>query len=301
MGAAPVHTPDTAQREKDGHMDTDKIILRFFRDDIEGILITNARGDILYADETAAALKNGLKAWALACPPPREGQQAESWDLPDKANNKSYMVTTSSFVEDGEIYQIHHIVENTVYRALYRDISEFTRSMKEEKEHDSLTGLYNKGKFMAMKRSLFPRMDQITVFNMDVNNLKQFNDTMGHDAGDQLIRKAADSLKAIASRNVIPFRVGGDEFIVAALHLDEAQSLALRRKWEDALSALNELDDGVVCVMACGMAHAKGAFDLEAVFTLADQRMYADKAQKKEQGKTSYLRKRLKKQLTVKQ
>ena len=40
--------------------------------------------------------------------------------------------------------------------------------------------------------------------------------------------------------------------------------------------------------MACGMAHAEGSFDPEAVFALADQRMYEDKKRKKELGLTSH-------------
>ena len=66
-------------------------------------------------------------------------------------------------------------------------------------EHDGLTGLYNKAKYLEMAEKEFQSLDSIAIFNFDVNNLKKMNDQFGHEAGDKLIIKAANS-----SRNVIP-------------------------------------------------------------------------------------------------
>lgn len=164
---------------------------------------------------------------------------------------------------------------------LFRDMGDYSRTLKDEKEHDGLTGLYNKGKFLALKESLFRKQKSIAVFNMDVNDLKYMNDTFGHEAGDKLIAKAAESLKKIEARNVMPFRVGGDEFLVVALHLSREEAEKLRDAWEAGLMALNRREDGVSCVVACGMAWGDGSDSFDALMARADERMYQDKLAKK--------------------
>ena len=116
---------------------------------------------------------------------------------------------------------------------------------------------------------------------MDVNNLKHMNDTYGHEAGDSLIKKAAESLRKIEARNVLTFRVGGDEFMAVGLHMSLEEAEALLKAWEAGLKELNRQDDGIQCVIACGMAFGEGDFDLEALFKQADERMYEDKKAKK--------------------
>lgn len=260
--------------------DTDRTILRFFRDDIGGILITDQEGNILYHDQKSAFVKEGKTNWKSACPPPAAGQKAETWDLMNADTGKSFMVTTSTYEENG-IRQIHHLMDTSVYTGLYRDMSSYSKSLRTERDQDRLTGLYNKGKFMELKRSLFRVQETIAVFNMDVNNLKQMNDNFGHEAGDRLIRKAADSLKKIENRNVMAFRTGGDEFVVVALHVSFKEAEKIRTEWERGLEELNREDDGIQCIIACGFAYGEPGYNLENVFTLADERMYEDKKAKK--------------------
>ena len=175
------------------------------------------------------------------------------------------------------IPQIHHLADTSEYTELYRNMSDYSRMLRNEKDYDGLTGLYNRGKFMEMKRTLLRNQDEIAIFNMDVNNLKQVNDTLGHEAGDRLIRKAAESLKRIEARNVIPFRVGGDEFVVAVVHVDQAGAEKIRQTWEKALAELNEGEDDLPCTVACGSAFGEKGYDLEEVLARADQAMYAAK------------------------
>ena len=270
-----------AAKGEDGTVRIDDVMLRFFRDDVGGILVLDAKGETLYADEKASGIVRRATRWKDICPPPREGQRGEIWDLPVAEGGKAYSVITSTFMEDGGMAQIHFIADNSVYMELFRDINDYSRTLKAEKERDGLTGLYNKGKLMELKQSLFKRQDAIAVFNMDVNNLKHMNDTYGHEAGDRLIRKAADSLRAIEARNVMAFRTGGDEFMVVALHVSPEEAEGLRRRWEEALAELNRAEDGVTCVVACGMACGAKGYDLEELFAAADQRMYEDKLAKK--------------------
>ena len=259
----------------------EEMILRFFREDIGGILITGENGHVLYEDEKTAFIRTGKTNWNAACPPAAPGQKAEMWDLLHSDSGKTYMVISSTYTDDDGLKQIHHLVDTSLYMGLYRDITNYSRALKTEKDHDGLTGLYNKGKFMEMKKTVFRNQKTVAVFNMDINNLKSMNDHFGHEAGDRLIRKAAESLKRIEARNVIPFRVGGDEFVVVAIHVTREEAEKIRRDWEDGLDELNRAGDGVFCEIACGFVFGEKDYDLDEVFALADKRMYEDKTAKK--------------------
>ena len=264
--------------------ETDNAILRFFRDDVGGIMITGENGEVLFADEKAAFVQREKTNWKAACPPARPDQRGETWDLLNSDSGRTYMVTTSTFTENGKQKQIHHLADTSLYMGMYRDISDYSRKLRTEKEYDRMTGLYNKGKFMEMNKHLFRTQETIAVFNMDVNNLKQVNDSLGHEAGDRLIRKAAESLKRIAARNVLPFRVGGDEFVVVAIHVSREEAEKIREKWEEGLAELNRQDDGIRCTVACGFAYGEPGFDPDEVFARADRLMYEDKKNRKQQA-----------------
>jgi len=155
-----------------------------------------------------------------------------------------------------------------------------------ESEHDQLTGLFNKGKYLSMMEEFFPTCKRIAIYNMDVNYLKRTNDTYGHEAGDALIVKAAKSLLAVERENVRGYRMGGDEFMLIGWDLEEAEAEQVKSEWEEALRKLNEEDaGGIECVIACGLAYGGGGHDLQELLKTADERMYENKvAIKKARG-----------------
>ena len=155
-----------------------------------------------------------------------------------------------------------------------------------EAEHDKLTGLYNKGKYMMMKEDHFGNPGSIALFNFDVNNLKYINDNFGHEYGDELITKAAQSIHAVTSNNIFGFRMGGDEYAVVALDVTEKETQEIRNRWEKALAELNTKGN-VHCVMACGLKYIEGEFDTDELFHRADDQMYLDKKARKDRGETS--------------
>lgn len=82
---------------------------------------------------------------------------------------------------------------------------------------DSLSGLMNRA---AFEHSIRERLEEMTLdetcalFIVDLDNFKQVNDTLGHQAGDQAIRQAARILSGLFRASDIVGRLGGDEFIV---------------------------------------------------------------------------------------
>ena len=80
--------------------DFNDLILRFFRDDIGGILITGEAGGILYSDARSEFLRTEKSNWSVACPQPAEGQKAEAWDL-TCSGGRTFIVLTSTLCCDG--------------------------------------------------------------------------------------------------------------------------------------------------------------------------------------------------------
>jgi len=77
--------------------------------------------------------------------------------------------------------------------------------------HDPLTGLANRALFgERLDRSPLP----LTLLALDLDRFKQVNDTLGHEAGDELLRQVAARLSTLVRPNDLVCRLGGDEFMV---------------------------------------------------------------------------------------
>ena len=154
-----------------------------------------------------------------------------------------------------------------------------------ESEHDKLTGLYNKGKYLARLKDEYPQLDSVAIFNFDVNYLKQTNDRFGHEAGDRLLMKAAESIRRVTAETVHGYRLGGDEYLMIACNGRADDVEALKARWEQALADVNrETNDGIPCIIAVGTAFAEKPYDFAELMKLADARMYEDKHLKKKPG-----------------
>ncbi len=92
--------------------------------------------------------------------------------------------------------------------------------------HDQLTNLYNRHYFEKCKEE-FKDIPVLSVIMTDVNGLKLVNDTYGHEAGDELLKKYAELLRKSFKQSDLIFRWGGDEFIVILKNTQEAKSWEL--------------------------------------------------------------------------
>lgn len=104
--------------------------------------------------------------------------------------------------------------------------------------HDSLTGLGNRRK---LDKELAYRAEikrVLTVLNIDLDGFKQVNDTLGHDAGDAVLRACAERLAIDASEDDVLIRTGGDEFVVL-LSPDETTEAA-RVRAEQVIARLGQ-------------------------------------------------------------
>ena len=199
--------------------------------------------------------------------------------LSEKTGNQHYAL----FLRRGMNFNEEYFREASVYNVirLFIENGVLREKIIYESEHDKLTDLYNKDKYLINRDQEFGRPECIAIFNFDVNNLKQINDTQGHEAGDRLIVKAADSLKSIINDSVHGYRIGGDEFIVIGIGVTKDQADAIRNKWQSALDDINKSEEDDV-TLACGIACGDGRYDIDKLLEEADQRMYENKKEMKQ-------------------
>ena len=143
--------------------------------------------------------------------------------------------------------------------------------------HDVLTGLYNRNFFETeMERLQNSRMEPVNVMVIDVNGMKATNDTFGHAAGDELLRRSAQVLRMSFRKEDIIARIGGDEFVVLFHGSIPIQDSVNRVK--ECLVEHNHWYDGTALSLAIGAASGNKESLLVDLFRKADQQMYKEKA-----------------------
>lgn len=149
---------------------------------------------------------------------------------------------------------------------------------------DGLTGLYNRNALEELEERIkHEDSGQYIFVQLDINGLKEINDTYGHAAGDRHISAVAEILlESFEDQQV--FRMGGDEFLVVISGSDCAQKLDKGLKRFNELEAeYNEtVDDDLQLHLAYGTAeYDAGTHDPEEAERVADIRMYECKSKMK--------------------
>ena len=157
--------------------------------------------------------------------------------------------------------------------------------------HDPLTGLPNRALFhnrLAQAFAVAARHDrQVGVMFVDLDNFKQVNDSLGHEAGDALLREVAVRLEACLRTSDSAARIGGDEFTVLCEVVDASHDVVRIAERITASIAQPLLLSGVEVTPSAsiGVAFGRGPTDTpERVLKAADDALY----QAKRQGRGRY-------------
>lgn len=144
---------------------------------------------------------------------------------------------------------------------------------------DKLTQCYNRRAYEQDARAYnkLPKDEDFAVFSMDVNGLKNVNDTLGHAAGDELLIGATKCMKQCFGKLGKVYRMGGDEFIAIVI----ADSDILKEMKEDLEKAFRKWSGEIVhsLTVSCGCVTKKEFPNstIAEMAKIADHRMYQEK------------------------
>ena len=171
--------------------------------------------------------------------------------------------------------------------AQIRREQEYERQITHARElanRDALTGVKSRLAYLDMEKKLNQEIlsgkePEFALVYCDVNNLKEVNDTKGHNAGDQYLRKACQLICEIFKHSPV-FRIGGDEFVVILKGQDyESREQLLLKLRKHAVE--NRRSEGVVVASGIAELHPRQDRTVSAVFERADAEMYKNKNQLK--------------------
>ena len=197
-------------------------------------------------------------------------------------------------LNNGNFFRISHIpMPDGGWVATHEDV---TASKRDEARisymahHDALTGLASRSYFTEAIEAAKTRLDQGHPFGLlmlDLDRFKAINDSMGHAAGDTLLKEVARRLKNVVTEHDVVARLGGDEFAIitfgASIDSDEPHhdgAIALARRVLDVVNEPFVIETKTVFVGASiGVALAPDdGVETEALLKKADLALYQSKA-----------------------
>ena len=155
---------------------------------------------------------------------------------------------------------------NKLYRLSYRDM---------------LTNLHNRNYFdEQLTRMDTPEHWPLSLITCDIDNLKTINDALGHEKGDDALKRIAITFAAVLPENAVMSRYGGDEFLIALPDTDEAGAHAVKESLREATR--QRYVKGHEITVSIGFAtKSKASMALKTLKRLSDTAMYEDKRHRK--------------------
>jgi diguanylate cyclase (GGDEF)-like protein/PAS domain S-box-containing protein len=179
--------------------------------------------------------------------------------------------------------------------ALMTDITErkqLEQKLEEMATHDFLTGLPNRvlllDRFTVAAALAHRNKARLAVMSLDLDKFKSINDTLGHDAGDQVLKAVSKRLTGIIRASDTLARVGGDEFVLAMMetnHVEDATAIA-QKIMDSFMEPL--LIDGHPLILSTSIGIAiypEDAKDMKTLTKKSDAAMYYAKGHGRNQFK----------------
>jgi diguanylate cyclase (GGDEF)-like protein len=151
-------------------------------------------------------------------------------------------------------------------------------------EYDAMTGIFNRRtgfeKLAQLYKSTEKNKSEISVCFIDINGLKDVNDYLGHDVGDELIITITNGIKNKIRANDFVARLGGDEFLIIFEGLDETGAEAVWQRIVEEFELINDTENRRYLISAShGIETFNGGSNeyIDTIINQADEKMYREK------------------------
>ncbi len=189
-------------------------------------------------------------------------------------------------------------LEISRYERFAQNLSQSLASVKTREKleyllvRDQLTGVFNRrGFYSQIERFIFQSIKKnsgssLIIYSIDMDSLKEINDTYGHHDGDFAIKLLADAISESAGENSVSARFGGDEFVCAKIETGSCDKAIedFRGRFQKCLDDANEASGKpykVSASLGAQSALITEKLSVEAIIAKADKLMYTEKSSKK--------------------
>ncbi|QDF98923.1 bifunctional diguanylate cyclase/phosphodiesterase [Azoarcus sp. DD4] len=238
----------------------------------EPVLVTDIATDPLWADYKQLVLPLGL----VAC-----------WSSPIKGSDGRVVGTFAFYYRDhrGPTALHRQLVEVSVHLCALALEREAARArIRQLAFYDGLTGLPNRSLLQVQADQAIARANHahegLAVLFIDLDRFKQVNDSLGHPAGDELLRTVTARLQAEVRESDIVGRLSGDEFVVVLTQCDATRATDMVEQLQTALSAPCRLGEiSLTPSASVGIAlFPENGRDMDTLLHRADLAMYQAKS-----------------------
>lgn len=166
--------------------------------------------------------------------------------------------------------------DNRKRRGLMRELEGARKILEAASQHDFLTGIGNRNKFMSDLEKLVAADKACSVFMIDIDDFKHINDSLGHTAGDEALKEVASRLRSISSQIMEPYRYAGDEFILILRSVQDkiVEKTAYQCRQIFTTPFLLAGKESKVCGSIGVASYPKDAGNIEQLIVCADDAMY---------------------------
>ena len=207
-----------------------------------------------------------------------------------EVNEKLRRITKGNFEETVDV---SHSVEfselSSHVNALVRRVSELLKKIELERDHDLLTGIYNRRGLDNRLEMLFQETEALNycaLLMIDADGLKQINDEYGHEKGDFYLKGISEVLLELGDKNNVIARQGGDEFVVFLYNYENEEQLLETIEELKTIESQRtiKIDENLEVPLRFSVGYSidRNPTDLNDMLKHADLKMYINKRERKD-------------------
>lgn len=248
---------------------------------LAGWILKNRTG--LFLTDLRRDLPDNIKSISIG-----KNKKSLSWiGVPMQANNINGLIALSSYSPNAFDRTDFELLTTLAHQAAQSlDNANHHSVVERQSQLDSLTGVYNHGHFIKLlqkeARVTTEKTSVMSLIMLDIDYFKQYNDTYGHLAGDQILQALSKTIQRYVKATDLVGRWGGEEFVIALPNTSGPQAIQVAERIRKTMGTqrLILIDEKTVPspTISQGIAiFPNEADEIYKLIDLADQRLYTAK------------------------